>query len=119
MSAQANEIEEDEFPYYPIQSLKILYNLANFNRPKCYIPGETAVLGLTRQKFIMWGGLTCLYYISEYTKIEEIEEFCKNSMLRELDINDLESVLNGVYHYYKKTDDLTGGIPGEEIDFPE
>lgn len=75
---------------YVKDAVQTLYNLANFDRPRCYIPGETVRQSKDRRKFMLWGGLVALRYLSEHAKVKEISEFCEVSRLKDLEIRDLE-----------------------------
>lgn len=75
------------------ESVQILYNLAGFNKPKFYIPGETVKQARDHSKFILLGGLNCLYFIKGNTKIPDIVEFCENSKLKCLELKDVENMI--------------------------
>ena len=84
---------EDEGGYSK-EAVRILYNLASFDLPKFYIPGETVRWAREKNKFLIWGGLFALYYISSHSKNAEIIEFCEKSKLKDLDVKEMENIIN-------------------------
>eukprot|EP00826_Nyctotherus_ovalis_P057937 TRINITY_DN7938_c0_g1_i3.p1 TRINITY_DN7938_c0_g1~~TRINITY_DN7938_c0_g1_i3.p1 ORF type:complete len:117 (+),score=20.94 TRINITY_DN7938_c0_g1_i3:36-386(+) len=56
------------------EALKILYNLASFDRRRCYIPGETAAVSQRRREFAAWGGLVAIYYIDRVSALPSVKK---------------------------------------------
>ena len=84
-------------------ALIILYNLANLNKSKFYIPGETIRQVEDRRKFIIWGGFLALHYISNKSKVKEVIDFWDNVKLKYLDLRDHEEVVKVIRSYLKVT----------------
>ena len=70
-----NIIIKDE---YIKDSSLILHNLANFDISKVYIPGETIKQSKDRRKFMLWGGMIALLYLSTNSNIKEVRDICEN-----------------------------------------
>ena len=79
-----------------ISAIQILYNLANFSRPRFYIPGETVRNARERYNFLLWGGLLCLDYVSKNTKNQEIAQYCENTVIKYMDIKDYEDIASSI-----------------------
>ncbi len=77
---------------YVKDAVRVLYNLAFFDRPKYYIPGETAIHGRCRQQFVLWGGLCSLYYVNAKAKLQDVREFCDNTKTKDMDSPDLDAI---------------------------
>lgn len=88
---QSNSVSEEQA--YAKDAALILYNLASFDRPKFYIPGETVRQAKDRRRFILWGGLFGLYYLSVNTKVKEISELCETTKLKEFELRDHEDLV--------------------------
>lgn len=91
---------------YAKDALRILYNLANFDHPKFYIPGETVRQARDSFKFNVWGGMICLYYLSKSTKNQELLEFCSESKLQDFEIRDLEQMLRILKIFFKGSSEI-------------
>ena len=106
-NSNTNSVSEEQA--YAKDAAMALYNLANFNRPKFYIPGETVRQARDRRKFILWGGLLALYHISNHTKVKEIEEFCEGAGLKELDLRNHEDLVRVMKLYLESMEESTKG----------
>ncbi len=89
--------EEDK--EYIKESVRALYNLASFDRVKCYIPGESVALVRGREKFILWGGLLALYQISSRAQLEGVQKFCEHTHLHDMEPTDLDQVASTLRLY--------------------
>lgn len=79
---------EDE-KYYVVEAVKILYNLASFDRVRYYIPGETASVSQRRKRFSAWGGLVSLYYLNQSSVLSEVRSFFESSSMKDIQVADL------------------------------
>ncbi len=104
--------EDDKF--YAKEAVRILHNLANFDRPKCYIPGETVRQKRDAGRYMQWGGLISLYYVRAHAKVPEIREFCDNSKVRDLDIKDLEAMIETLKQVLESTVKPPEAVPTPE-----
>ncbi|MDR3581699.1 MAG: hypothetical protein P4L67_00285 [Candidatus Pacebacteria bacterium] len=73
-----------------------LYNLASFDRPRFYIPGETVRQSRDRLRFLLWGGLYALYYLLPHAKVKEVAEFCEASRIKDMELRDFEDMIKSV-----------------------
>jgi hypothetical protein len=99
---QTTNINVEEEGGYSKEAVRILYNLANFDLPKFYIPGETVRWAREKNKFLIWGGLFALYYISSHSKNSEITEFCEKSKLKDLDVKEIENIINSLKELHEE-----------------
>lgn len=78
------------------EALRILYNLAAFDRAGYYIPGETVHVSQCRERFAMWGGLLCLYQINATAKHPEIRKFCDSTITKEMKLADISLIIDSL-----------------------
>jgi len=79
----------DDNKFYAVEVIKVLYNLASFDRVRYYIPGETASVSQRRKKFAAWGGLVGLYYLNQHSTLTEVKDFFENSSMKDIQVADL------------------------------
>lgn len=95
------------------EALKILYNLASFDRRRCYIPGETAAVSQRRKEFAAWGGLVAIYYIDCVSVLPSVKTLLESLKLKEMEVSDLNLTLDSL------KDHLSKKAANEESAFPE
>jgi hypothetical protein len=76
-----------------VAAIRILYNLGNFDRPKCYIPGTTVKQVKQGKSLMLWGGHLCLYFISKKATNPQVRDFCQQSQLHDFSWTDLAEML--------------------------
>lgn len=94
---------------YARDAVMALYNLAHFDRPKYYIPGETVRQAKDRRKFFLWGGMLLLQHLSTNTKVKEVAEFCDSMNLKELELRDHEDEVKVLKLYVEAGGGTTRG----------
>ena len=99
-TGQSNPSENDKG--YLLDALKTLYHLAYFDRPRYYIPGETATQSRNRQKFAVCGGLLALIYIYSRSSIPEVKEFCETKKMNDIEPKDLDLASYVIQLYLEK-----------------
>lgn len=86
----------DDSKFYVVEAVKVLYNLASFDRVRYYIPGETASVSQRRKKFSAWGGMIGLYYLNQHSTLTDVKEFFENSSMKDIQVADLVLVRDTV-----------------------
>lgn len=112
---QNQTIPSENEKYYVLEALKTLYHLAYFDRPRYYIPGETATQSRNRQRFAVWGGLIALININCNSTLQESKEFCKAKRMSDIETKDLDLAAYIIQLYLEKKEN-GGKKTGEKQD---
>ena len=87
------EARAEDIKTYSINAVKTLYNLAEFDRARFYIPGETEDISQKHIKFSTWGGMLALYYLRQFCEIPEISKLLGSA---DIQIDDLQLILESL-----------------------
>lgn len=104
--SQGSALEEQG---YAKDAVAVLCNLANFDKAKFYIPGETVRQEKDLRKFLLWGGLLALYYVGANAKTKEVIEFCEATKLTSLDLRYQEDLVKVLRAYLNMAEDARQG----------
>eukprot|EP00830_Metopus_es_P014002 TRINITY_DN3583_c0_g2_i1.p1 TRINITY_DN3583_c0_g2~~TRINITY_DN3583_c0_g2_i1.p1 ORF type:complete len:395 (+),score=105.40 TRINITY_DN3583_c0_g2_i1:146-1330(+) len=86
------------------ESIRILYNASSMESIKYspYIPGITQEQQINRNRIIQWGGLVCLRYICQNSRVREIQEFCSNTMLKhQFGLKEIAVIIESIKGYFQ------------------
>ena len=111
----ATEQKAEEEKSYIRESVRVLHNLAAFDRPKFYIPGETVNVSQGREKFSACGGLVGLYYLGKYAVLPEVKKFFESN--NNMELNDLTNIVD--YAKSRIAPKPTGSASENEPSLPE
>ena len=94
---------------FGLQTARILYYLAWFDRSTYFIPGESAIIKRQRTTFTKFGGLIALIDAAFNSQNSEIKNYCKEHVISRLNISDVKiclSMINFIQFEQKQYDML-------------
>ncbi len=76
-----------------LAAARILYNLCAFSP---FAP-QTQPVPSSRRKLILWGGVSCLLHVASHSKVPQVLEYCRKTILKNrLGLNDTKILLSAL-----------------------